>query len=487
MKDILKDQKNNCQVFTPDNIVATMLDILDYKSNVYNKSILENSCGDGQFLKEIVKRYIKDGLNRNISEKNIKSGLQRDIVGVEIDRTELEKCRSNLTTVAESYGIFGVEWKLVNMDALKFESQKKFDFIVGNPPYISYAALTEHTREFLKLNFSSCKMGKPDYYYAFIESALGHLNENGELVYLVPNNFYKNRFAEVLRENVLENLFSLYDFTHQQLFEDRMTSSVIIHCKKNLISETLKYNDVTNRETILFKKNSLKNKWTFKALDSYEDTHKFGDYFNVSHGVATQLNRVFILKNYKIKDSDIIHFSGNTVELNCTYPAASPKSMFYNKEEKIIFPYEYTKSGFKKIEEERFKREYPLAYNYFEKNKDDLESRKKDKSALWFHFGRSQALSHIYQEKLLMSTIITDKVNVWELDKFTVPYSGVYITSKGSCSLKIAKKILESEHFLSYIKAMGICSNGKSFRISSKDIMSYRFKNQYLQAEVNNE
>ena len=53
-------QKVNCKVFTPINVVKKMLDILGYKENLYGKKILENSCGDGSFLVEIITRYIED-------------------------------------------------------------------------------------------------------------------------------------------------------------------------------------------------------------------------------------------------------------------------------------------------------------------------------------------------------------------------------------------------------------------------------------------
>ena len=51
--------KEKCQIFTPDDIVKSMLNHLGYSDHLYGKTILESSCGNGQFLKEIVIRYIK--------------------------------------------------------------------------------------------------------------------------------------------------------------------------------------------------------------------------------------------------------------------------------------------------------------------------------------------------------------------------------------------------------------------------------------------
>ena len=50
---------HNEQVFTPKWIVDEMLDNLTYKGeNIRKKHIIDNSCGDGAILKEVVKRYI---------------------------------------------------------------------------------------------------------------------------------------------------------------------------------------------------------------------------------------------------------------------------------------------------------------------------------------------------------------------------------------------------------------------------------------------
>ena len=63
--------KEKCQIFTPDDIVETMLDHVGYIDSLYGKTILENSCGNGQFLKGIVKRYINDCKRKGLSRTNV--------------------------------------------------------------------------------------------------------------------------------------------------------------------------------------------------------------------------------------------------------------------------------------------------------------------------------------------------------------------------------------------------------------------------------
>ena len=43
--------KEKCQIFTPDDIVKSMLNHLGYSDHLYGKTILESSCGNGQSVK----------------------------------------------------------------------------------------------------------------------------------------------------------------------------------------------------------------------------------------------------------------------------------------------------------------------------------------------------------------------------------------------------------------------------------------------------
>ncbi len=104
--------------------------------------------------------------------------------------------------------------------------------------------------------------------------------------------------------------------------------------------------------------------------------------------------------------------------------------------------------------------------------------RKSDKSALWFEYGRSQALVGINKRKLLMSTVISSRVEVYDLSAESIPYAGMYIipiTDNDEMNLQRAREILESDEFYQYVQNIGIHINGNSVRITSKDIENYRF------------
>lgn len=50
MGSVIENEKiKKCQIFTPDDIVDGMLNHLGYSDHLYGKTVLESSCGNGQF------------------------------------------------------------------------------------------------------------------------------------------------------------------------------------------------------------------------------------------------------------------------------------------------------------------------------------------------------------------------------------------------------------------------------------------------------
>jgi hypothetical protein len=118
---------------------------------------------------------------------------------------------------------------------------------------------------------------------------------------------------------------------------------------------------------------------------------------------------------------------------------------------------------------------FPEITKYLKSFNEKLKNRNSDKNSKWYEYGRSQALAHINQEKLMLSTLITGRVRYYHLDQFTIPYSGMYLVPRGNYSLQRAKQILESQEFYQYIQAIGIHANGMTYRISPSDVENYIF------------
>lgn len=454
---------NNCQIPTPKKYVLAMLDLLDLKDIIYGKRILENSCGEGNILCEIVKRFICSSRKFGINDKQIKNALEKDIVGYEIDKEKVEACILRLSKVAEQYGFYNVNWKIINNDYLKADIEK-YDIIVGNPPYITYHDMTEEQRKQLSSNFLTCKEGRYDYCYAFIDKSIDSLRPTGKLVYLVPYSILRNKFAGNLRKKLQAVILEVHDYDGIQIFSGTISSSIIIVCHGNADSLKIKYSKVLQNEQKFINRCEFgEDKWFFI---NQQEGKRFGDYFHVLNSVATLKNDVFVINDENEK-----------IEESICYPAVSPKSLRKKERLRIIVPYEFSEGKFARISESDLRMKYPKAYAYLLKNKQLLVDRDTSQSNEWYEFGRTQALNKIMSKKLVFSMVVTNKLNAYLCENNEIPFAGYFVIKKDDSCIELgtAKAILESEEFYEYVKTHGTPTIPSSYRISVKEIQEYRF------------
>lgn len=323
--------KNKCQIFTPNDIVEKMLEMAGYTNNLWGKTVLENSCGDGQILSSVVRKYIECAKREGISNAQIKLGLEADISGFDIDAELISKCKTRLSSIAEEYGIRGVEWNIQYQDFLQASSQESYDFIIGNPPYIAYPDLDEETRKYVRDNFETCKKGKFDYCYAFIEKSYKLLANGGALVYIIPSNMFKNVFASELRTLIKADIEQIYDFPNDKIFTEALVSPAIIKVVKAGASDTLRYiRSVGGKiQEKSIGKTDLSKKWIFDTT-SNQGGVRVGDYFRVSSCIATLLNEAFVIRDCKIDDKYCYTDNGK-IERALIKKAVSPKNKKYKK------------------------------------------------------------------------------------------------------------------------------------------------------------
>ncbi|MBR1390986.1 MAG: SAM-dependent methyltransferase [Lachnospiraceae bacterium] len=470
---------NNCQVPTPRKYVIQMLNYIKYKNGVFGKRVLENSCGKGNILVEIVKRYIDDARRNYIDDEQIVKGMERDIVAFEIDEEETKECIRRLNKLTKKMGLSQVHWNINNKDFLR-QPREKYDYIIGNPPYITYHDIHEIDRKYLKEKFVSCEKGRFDYCYAFIEASVKSLKEQGKLVYLLPYSVVKNKFANKLREYLMPYITAIYDYAGIKIFPDAITSSVVLLMENKENKNYVKYHEILNKKKRKILRQNLNGRWNF-ADDDAASGQRLGDYFEVCNSVATLYNKAYIIHEYTQQDN-FYYVDGMKIEKQIVYPAISLKS--FNKKKRdgihdtlILFPYKVMGGQVERYSPNEFEKKYPMATEYLKVYESNLGERKSDENSLWFEYGRSQAINRVFGEKLVIPMVVTNHVSVCRAGTDAIPYAGYFIKRKKNSTMTLdeAKKILESKEFYEYVKAYGTPTTPTSYRISVDDIKEYKF------------
>ncbi len=206
-------------------------------------------------------------------------------------------------------------WNLNKKDYLTDESIYGFDYIIGNPPYISYRNMSKHfTKEymtFLKENFSSCEQGAFDYSFPFVQKSYENLTLGGKLVYVLPNSIFKNKAAKEIRKQIKKDVVEIIDFSPFKVFSDALVAVSILVIQKDSNTEIFSYykynvpNEIKEFKGNIIKHNII-DRFIFNVEVINEENTRFGDLFNASMTIATLLNSVFLIDENDLGNLNLI-------------------------------------------------------------------------------------------------------------------------------------------------------------------------------------
>lgn len=462
-----KKIKKNGQVFTPQYIVEEMLDYAGYVGScIIEKHVIDNSCGDGAFLKVVVMRYCEESIKQGRAISVIKSDLEQYIHGIDTDEVAYNDCNVNLNDVAKKYGIVDVKWNLYNKSSLSVtEFNKRMDFVVGNPPYVRVHNLDSSYDEVKQFKFANG--GMTDLYLAFFELGFNMLNPTGKLCYITPSSWLNSVAAENMRHYILreKNLVSLTDLGHYQAFDNATTYTIISlfskeKCDKNF--DYYKFNGDTHKREFIDNISIddcyidsyfyLSDKKHLRILKDIK-TKQAIKYVSVKNGFATLADDVFIGKD--IPESSI------TIR---TLKASTGK--WYN----CLFPYD--KCG-KLLPREIVFAETAVA-EHFESHKEDL-LKGRNEYHTYYEFGRTQALSDVWRDKVAINTLLRTEndIKIERVKTGEGIYSGLYIVSDLDIPFEDIKQILRSREFAEYVHLLKKYKSGGYYTFNTKDVQQY--------------
>jgi hypothetical protein len=194
-------------IFTRIEVVDFILDLVGYVANepLHHRRILEPSFGEGDFLLPIVERLLSAWRENggNVSSADVELG--EAIRGVELHRETFVSTRKIVVNRLIKEGIsasvaseLADQW-LIQGDFLLERQSARFDFVVGNPPYVRQELipaplLSEYRRRYQTM------YDRADLYIPFIEHSLSLLDKGGTLGFICADRWMKNRYGGPLRE-----------------------------------------------------------------------------------------------------------------------------------------------------------------------------------------------------------------------------------------------------------------------------------------------
>ncbi|TXT56159.1 MAG: Eco57I restriction-modification methylase [Promethearchaeota archaeon] len=191
------------QVFTPDYIakfmVSNLLNLYQRFNNIkidslrFNLEVIEPSVGDGIFLKYL------------IQQPNL------HITAFEIDKTFEKSLKKTYPEVSFRFENF-----------LNSSLEKKYDLIIGNPPYLGQNYNAELFQDYCK-RFPICKkyfVGNMDLFYYWIHLGIEKLKPGGFLSYITTNYWLsksQKTGIKYLKPHILKETFLLQYIDLSQL------------------------------------------------------------------------------------------------------------------------------------------------------------------------------------------------------------------------------------------------------------------------------
>ena len=457
------------QVYTPQFIVCKILDDAGYNSSeILGKTIIDPACGDGRFLVEIVQRIIELSPN-----DTLKQNLEC-VYGWDIDEGAIIECRDNLNNIIKDKNI-DIKWNINIVDSIKkyektdlfvVTENQKFDFIVGNPPYIRIQHLDMEQRNYIQKNYDFCKSGSTDIYIAFYELCLNLLSKNGVCGLITPNTFLFTETARQMRLYFAENknFVQITNYGDIQLFNDATTYSAItiFNNKRNKNFKFQKAISEKNFEEKTVDFFELKEPFWQLTTDNSEKIKgkKLKEICDIHVGITTLCDSAYIFSIEECDENFVFAYTklqGKVkIEKKILKPIVKGSKLKHSEEaikEYVLFPYRQINGKHVIISEIEMKNNYPLAYNYLLSIKSELDKRDNGmpNSVAWYAFGRSQGLDTSFGEKIIFSPMNEKPNFVFYANPECTFYSGYCIKKINGFSIEKLMLQLNSDRMNKFV------------------------------------
>ena len=503
-----RERKKLGEFYTPTEIIDYILTSVGYtySYDIETKDLLDPACGSGGFLvrasRRLISRYLmkfrKTDKRELRSPKNWKEiisklsadeakiileDIQEHIYGLDINPFACHIAEMNMLfqvidlyqKTKEKYSDYTLKrFKIYQTDSLELPKQKtindfgnhlrflqerdeinsiknqKFDFIVGNPPYVRVQMLDETTKENLIKNYESA-VGNFDLYVIFIERGFKLLKQKGRLGYITSNKFTQSSYGQGIRKFVTQNctINRIIDFGDSGIFNDvtnyplifigtnevknnnQIAFIKVLGSKERIIDEiwrvfNKKYYKSEYLEVFKIEQKELnENSWLFsnpvilkltKKIEKSTNGFFIKNFARPHRCLYTGLNEAFIINEITVKkerlEKELIRkvIGGRDIQ----------RWKINWKNKFIIYPYNEVKGQLRAV----ILNKYPNIKRHLEQFKDKLMARwfikkirKNERESRWFEYADPRNVQQFESTKIITPDISLNSRFALDFDK----------------------------------------------------------------------
>lgn len=386
-----------------------------------------------------------------------------------------------------------------------------FDVILGNPPYVRIQNMVEYSPEeagFYQSEASGYVCGKTDNfdkYTLFVERALGLIRKDGGVGYIVPHKFFTIKSGECLRGLISKgnHLDGIVHFGVNQVFGRRVQTYTCIlllskrpHPKfsvENVADLVTWRYGVRGRVTEFDAASVSSDAWELippgatTLFERLRKSHKrtLGELAEIYVGLQTSADKIFIVRPTRMTNSKVTFVDPEgrewSIEREILKPCLldvplqafeSPSPNAY-----MIFPYKVQGDRAELFTQAEVREQFPRTWDYLRVHKKRLSKRSIQNGTpqTWYRFGRSQSLTKLVGEKLILPSLSREPRYVFDDQDIVVtgggngPYYLIRARDGVPLSLKYLQAVLCHPVIEAMVRAVsspfqgGYYSHGKQF------------------------
>ena len=209
------DRKLRGGYYTPMDLACFLV---KWVSGINPKTILEPSCGDGVFLEAL---------------KTL--DFRGTVTALELDAMEAGKARTRVS-ISDLFDITVKQGDFLNWAGAALKGNKRFDAIIGNPPFIRYQSLPDdfqHQTEVIFRDLGCAFTRHVNAWVPFLLAGFELLDSGGRMAMVVPTEILHITYAKSLRTHLARKARRIVIIDPEEIwFEETSQGAVLLLVEK---------------------------------------------------------------------------------------------------------------------------------------------------------------------------------------------------------------------------------------------------------------